>query len=124
MATLENSMRSVLADAFDNQINTGGGTATIKFETSGDVEVATINLQNPAFGSATNGVITLAGTPLSDTTATGGTMAQASIYDRAGVKQAEFTVGVSANEINFAGGVAVTAGDTVELTSFTVTVPA
>lgn len=124
MATLENTMRSALADAFDARVNTGSGTAVIKFETSGDTAVATVSLQNPAFGDATNGVITLAGTPLQDTNAAGGTMAQASIYDRNAAKVAEFTVGTSGNEINFAGGVVVTAGDTVELTSFTVTVPA
>ena len=34
------------------------------------------------------------------------------------------TVGVSASDINFAGGVTVGVGDTVTLTSFTITCPA
>lgn len=120
---LETVLRNVLADAIDAEINTGAGTATLLFETSADVEVATINLQNPAFGAAATGVITLQGVPLSDATATGGTVAQASIYDRDSTKQLEMTVGTSGTEI-IISSTAVGAGDTVELTSLTITVPA
>lgn len=120
---LETVLRNVLADAIDNEINTGAGTANIKFETSGDVEVATINLANPAFGAAATGVITLAGVPLSDTSATGGTVAQASIYDRDGTKQCEMSVAVSGSDIDISS-VTVAATDQVDLTALTITVPA
>lgn len=120
---LETVLQNVLADAIDAEINTGVGTATLQFETSGDVEVATINLQNPAFGAAAAGVITLEGVPLSDTSATGGTTTQASIYDRDATKQLEMTVGTSGTEIIISSTV-IGATDQVDLTALTITVPA
>ncbi len=120
---LETVLRNVLADAIDNEINTGVGTATFVFETAGDVEVATINLQNPAFGAAATGVITLAGVPLSDLSATGGTTVQASVFDRDTTKQFELTVGTSGTEIIISSTV-IGATDQVDLTALTVTVPA
>jgi len=120
---LETALRNVLADAIDNEINTGAGTATFVFETSGDVEVATIDLQNPAFGAAAAGVITLLGVPLSDTSATGGTTVQASVFDRDTTKQFELTVGTSGTEIIISSTV-IGATDQVDLTALTITVPA
>jgi hypothetical protein len=119
---LEVVLRNVLADAIDNEINTGVGTAELRFETSADAEVATIPLQNPAFGNAATGTITLQGTPIQDTTATGGTVAQFSIYDRDATKQLEGVVATSGGDINMSSLV-VGANDTVELTSFSITVP-
>ncbi len=120
---LETVLRNVLADAIDTEINTGAGTADLQFETSGDVEVATIALQNPAFGAAAAGVITLAGVPLSDVSATGGTTVQASVNDRDGTKQFELTVGTSGTEIIISSTV-IAATDQVDLTALTITVPA
>lgn len=120
---LETVLRNVLADAIDNEINTGSGTSNLKFETSGDVEVATIDFQDPAFGAASAGVITLAGVTLSDTSATGGTIAQASIFDQDGTKQLEMTVSTSGAEINITSLV-IAATEQVDLTSLTITVPA
>lgn len=120
---LETALRNILADAIDNEINTGAGTATFVFETSGDVEVATIDLQNPAFGAAAAGVITLQGVPLSDTSATGGTTVQASVFDRDASKQFELTVGTSGTEIIISSTV-IGATDQVDLTALTITVPA
>lgn len=120
---LETVLRNVLADAIDNEINTGAGTATFVFETSGDVEVATINLQNPAFGAAAAGVITLQGVPLSDLSATGGTTVQASVFDRDVTKQFELTVGTSGTEIIISSTI-IGATDQVDLTALTITVPA
>jgi molybdopterin-binding protein len=120
---LETVLRNVLADAIDTEINTGAGTAELHFETSADAEVATIALQNPAFGPAATGVITLQGVPLSDTSATGGTTTQASIYDRDATKQLEMTVGTSGTEIIISDNV-ILATDQVDLNSLTITVPA
>jgi hypothetical protein len=120
---LETALRNVLADAIDNEINTGAGIATFVFETAGDVEVATIDLQNPAFGAAAAGVITLAGVPLSDVSATGGTTVQASVFDRDVSKQFELTVGTSGTEIIISSTV-IGATDQVDLTALTITVPA
>lgn len=118
--TLATPMRNALADAIDTQIGT---TATLEFQTSGDVEVATLPLSNPAFGSASTGVISVTGTP-QDTSATGGTMAKFVIKSGGTTVQITGTVGTSGADINFAGGVTIGAGDTVTLSSLTITVPA
>jgi len=119
---LASVLQDILANQIDAEINTGAGTADLKFQTSGDVEVATILLQNPAFGAAASGVITLAGVTLSDTSATGGTVAQASIFDRDGTKQLEMTVGTSGTEIIITSTV-IAATEQVDLTALTITVP-
>jgi hypothetical protein len=119
--TLETAMRDAIADAVDTEIGT---TATLEFQTSGDVEVATITLGSPAFGGASSGVITMTGQPLSDTSATGGTMAKFKILSGGSTLKITGTVGTSGQDINFAGGLAVGASDTVELTTFTITCPA
>jgi hypothetical protein len=119
--TLATTMRDAIADAVDTRVGT---TATMEFQTSGDVEVATISLANPAFGASSTGVITLGGVPLSDTSATGGTMAKFVIKSGGSTTEITGSVGTSGQDINFAGGLVVGAGDTVTLTSFTITCPA
>ncbi len=123
--TLETAMRDALANEIDNQINSGTAPELV-FETSGDVEVATILLNTTnAFGAAATGVITMTGQPLSDASATGGTTVQFSIYinvSQSG-KQLEGTVGTSGTDIIISSTV-IGATDTVELTTFTITVPA
>lgn len=123
MATLETDTRNALADAFDAFVNTGSGTATAVLETSADAEVATFSLQNPAFGSASNGVITLAGTPLQDSDAAGGTIEHLSIYNRNDDKVCESAAATSGAEVTVSS-LTVGEGETVTLTALTVTVPA
>lgn len=120
---LETAMRNALANTFDDEVNTGAGTATGQFETTGDVEVATINFQNPAFNSAATGVITLNGVPLSDSSATGGVVGQFSIYDRDAGKEAELTCDTAAAEVIITS-TNIAATEQVDLTSLTITVPA
>ena len=96
---LEVGMQNDIADALDTAINVSG-PGTLEFETVGDTEVATIPFQNPAFGGAVAGLLTMAGQPLTDASATGGTVAQFSIYDGAAQKQLEGTVATSGGDIN------------------------
>jgi hypothetical protein len=123
---LEVGLQNALADEIDNYIN-GGTAPELVFETTGDVEVATIVLNaTNAFGAASAGVITMTGQPLSDTNATGGTTAQFSIYQnvsQGAAKCLEGTVATAAADINISSTV-IGATDTVELTTFTITVPA
>ncbi len=124
--TLATTMRDAIADVVDATINGGGGAGYLEFQTSGDVEVATVTFDATAFGASSSGTITMASAPKSDTNATGGTMAKFKIYDNGapGTLLITGTVSTTGADINFAGGLAVGAGDTVELTSFTITCPA
>jgi hypothetical protein len=123
--TLEVGLQDALADEIDNFINAGTAPELV-FETSGDVDVATIILDNTnAFGSSSAGVITMTNQPLEDSNATGGETVQFSIYQNVGQtnKVLEGTVATSAADINISS-TTVGATDTVELTTFTITVPA
>lgn len=119
---LETAMRSALAARFITEMDTGAADAKGQFETSGDVEVATINFQATSF-TESGGVCTLAGVPLSSPAATGGTTAQFSLYDADSTKQAELTVGTSGTEITITS-TTIAASEIVDLTSLTITVPA
>lgn len=119
--TLETTMRNAIADAVDTLVGT---SATLEFQTAASAEVATLTLGNPAFGAAATGVITLSGTPLSDTSATAGTMSKFVIKSGGTTIQLTGTVNTTGGDINFPGGLTVGSGDTVTLTSFTITCPA
>ena len=72
----------------------------MKLETSGDVEVATFEFQDPAFGNASTGVITLNGVPLEDTSATGALILPTGndgtcTADNTGLSQEEISVNVT-----------------------------
>lgn len=120
--TLETPFRNDLADQADDSINVSG-PGELQFETAGDVEVATIVFQNPAFGAAAVGVITLQGVPLSDLSAAGGTTVQFSIFDGAAEKQFEGTVATAGADINISSTI-IAATEQVDLISLTITVPA
>lgn len=119
---LELVLQNVLADAITAEIDTGAGTSFLRFETSGDAEVAEIDFQNPSFGAAAAGVITLLGVTLSDLSAVGGVTVQASIFDRDATKQLEMTVGTSGTEIIITS-TTIAATEQVDLTALTLTVP-
>lgn len=119
---LETAVRNLACDAIVDSVDAGAGAGYVQFETSGDVEVATLVCSDPAFGAAASGTATAASIT-SDTNATGGTVAQASWYDSNNAKKWENTVGTSGAEITISS-TTIGAGDTVSMSSFTVTVPA
>lgn len=119
---LETTARNAGCNAIVDLIDGGSGAGYIEFQTSGDVEVATLLMSDPAFGNAATGVATAnAITP--DTSATGGTIDHASFYDSNNAKHFEMTCGTSGAEINVSS-LAVGASDTVSMASLTVTMPA
>ena len=120
---LETTMRDALANAFDDRVNLHASAAYLQLETSADAEVATFTFQDPAFGAASTGVITLLGVPIQDTSATGGTVAQGSISAGDAAKLAEAAAATSGQPITVSS-VTIAAAETVTLTSLTVTVPA
>lgn len=122
--TLATLLRDAIADAVDATINISG-PGTLQLQTSADAEVATITFSNPAFGASSSGVITADTDPaLSDTDAAGGTMAKFVIANGTPATVISGSVGTSGEDINFAGGVTVGAGDTVTISSLTITCPA
>jgi hypothetical protein len=123
MATLTTALQNAIANAIDDAVNTGSGTAQFILETSGDAEVAAFDLQNPAFGAASSGLITAAGVPIQDADAAGGTIAQASLYDRDGAKLLESVAATSGQEVTVSS-TTVAADEVVTLTALTIQVPA
>jgi hypothetical protein len=115
------AVRTAIAQAVEDAIDADASAGYLQFETSSDVEVATITFDTTA-GTVTNGVLTFSSLPKSDTNATGGTIAQASIYDGAATKVLECACGTSGSDINLSS-LAIGAGDTVTLSSLTYTAP-
>lgn len=122
MATLETNARNAACNAIVDLIDAGPAAGTLVFQTSADVEVATLTFSDPAFGDAALGTAT-AGTIASDPSATGGLIAQASFFDSANTKVLEATVALSGADINLSS-IDINAGDIVSVTALTVTVPA
>lgn len=122
--TLEILVRNACANSIDTEIGTAG---YLEFQTGAQVEVATINFGNPAFGSASVGVITMSGQPLQDTNATGnaGDIDAFQIFASGAVLKITGTVTLVAGggDIEMSS-LSVAATDTVELTTFSIDVPA
>lgn len=118
------AVRNAIADAVVDRIDAGAAAGTLIFQTSGDVEVATLTFSDPAFGSAATAVAT-ANAITADSSATGGTIAKARAKDSDGTEV--FACSVTATggggdiELN---SVVISAGQQVSVTSLTYTAPA
>jgi hypothetical protein len=122
---------NALADALTARVNTGGagslkiytGTqpTTADSAASGTL-LATFTLSNPAFGAASSGVITLAGTPKAVAAAASGTAAYFRIANGAGTTVLDGSVGTSSNQLNL-NSLSITSGVNVTITSGTITFP-
>jgi hypothetical protein len=116
-------VRSGIADHVVDQLDEGTPPGKLVFRTAGDAEVATLTFGNPAFGDASGGTAT-ANAITKDSSATGGTIAKATLENAAGT--VKVTCSVTATGV---GGdielssVVVSAGQTVEMTSLTYTAP-
>lgn len=107
--------KNVATDAVVDQLN--GALGNLVFMTSGDVEVATIVLQDPAFGASTPPA-SLLGVPLSDTNATGGTIAKFKLETFGTTEILRGSVSTSGADINLTS-VVIAATETVTITSLT-----
>lgn len=116
------TVRNGLADYVVDLIDAGAGAGTLEFQTSGNVEVATLTFSDPAFGAATGGTAT-ASAITSDTSATGGTVAKFVVKDSTGTQVFSGAVSTSGSDINLSS-LSVGAGDTVSISSLTYTAPA
>ena len=119
------AVRQGIADFVVDQLDEGTPPGTLEFQTSGDVEVATLALADPAFGAADGSAIATAGAIASDTDATGGTIAKARLKNNAGTDKIICSVtgtgGGGDIELN---SIVVSAGQQVSITSLTYAAPA
>jgi len=119
------AIRNTVANAVVDAIDSGSADANgdLVFMTSGDVEVATLAMTNPAFGAAASGIAT-ASAISDDTSATGGTVAKFKLQDRdnAEVLRGSVTATGNGGDIELSS-LTVGAGDTVSMSSLTYEAP-
>lgn len=134
--TVSAAARTAMLDAFDDQVNTGAGTATMEIRSgakpatpetaaSGTL-LATINLANPAFEAAAAGALPIDADPdLEAVAAASGTAGHARIKNRNGVAVADGTVTATGGggDVTIAS-TTVTSGTTVRVTGGSLTIPA
>jgi hypothetical protein len=115
--------RDAIANLVTNAIDAGTPPGTLQFQTSGDVQVATLTFSNDSFGAASSAVCTAAAIT-SDTSATGGTIAKARLKNAAGtdVVICSVTATGGGGDITLSS-VVISAGQTVAVTSLTYTAP-
>ena len=119
--TLPTAARNAMCDALVDLVDVGGAGSLV-IMTSGDVEVATLPLSATAFGAAAVGVATAASIT-DDSSATGGTAALHKFESGAAAEIWRGTVATSGGDLNLSS-LTIGAGDTVSVSSYTVTQPA
>jgi len=115
-----NAACNAIVDLID--VGTTDANGDLVIMTSGDVEVATLACSNPAFGSAVAGVAT-ANAISSDTNATGGTAALFKFQDLDNVEVLRGTVATTGGDLTMSS-LTIGAGSTVQVSGYTVTMPA
>lgn len=120
MATLTSAARNAGIGAIAALCNSG----TIQFQTSADVEVATCGFGATAFGAASAGVVT-ANAISDDASATGGVIEHAKFFTSGAAEVLEATCTATGGGGDFElTSLTIGAGDTVSVTSLTMTLPA
>ena len=124
--THSTAIRNTLANAVVDAIDVGSTNPAgqLVLMATGDVEVATLPMANPAYASAISG--TANSNPITDdTNATGGTLALFAVQDRDGTEIFRGTVtGTGGGGDIEASNVSVTAGETVECSALNYSAPA
>lgn len=108
-----NALANAVADLVD--VGTTNPNGQLVFMTGADVEVATLEMSNPAFGEASGGAIT-ANAITADADATGGSVALFKIVNRDGTEVYRGSVGTSGADINLSS-LTIASGDTVSVSS-------
>lgn len=125
--TLTNAAAKAMCDALVDLVDVGAGTnGTIAGYTSGNSEVFTCTFATTAFGAATTASpsVATAATITDDTSATGGDLTGGyhRVNDQDGTEVWRGSVGTSGADLNLSSLV-IGAGDTVSISSYTVSVP-
>jgi hypothetical protein len=116
------AVKNARMSAVVTQIDAGAGAGVLQIGTTGMASIlAEITLADPS-GTVTGGVLTFSSFPRSDTSANNtGTAAAARVRDSNGVDIITgLTVGTSGSDINL-DSTSITAGQTVTITSATIT---
>lgn len=126
--TIAVEARNAACDAVVDLVDGGTGAGTLEIKTAastvaGTNEAATVTFADPAFGNAATGAASLASAMTDDTNATGGTATDFTIFDSAGTDIMQGAVGTSGSDLNLSS-TSIGAGDTVSISSFSVTMPA
>lgn len=130
MATLANAARSAACDAIVDLLDAGNEAARFLLTDTADGAgsvIATITLNDPAFGAASNGVASLDVDPVPSATAsatdTAAGWALQSMNSGTPTTVLSGTIGTGSEDLDI-DNTSVTSGQTVNITSLTVTVPA
>ncbi len=117
------AVRTGIADFVVDQLDEGTPPGNLVFRTAGDVEVATLPFSATAFGAAVAGVAT-ANAITSDASATGGTIAKATLENAAGTAKINCSVTATGGGGDITlNSIVVSAGQQVSITSLTYTAP-
>jgi len=117
------AVRTGIADFVVDQLDEGTPPGNLVFRTSGDVEVATLPFSATAFGAAAAGVAT-ANAITSDASATGGTIAKATLENAAGTAKINCSVTATGGGGDITlNSIIISAGQQVSITSLTYTAP-
>lgn len=118
------TVRNAITDAVVDLVDAGSGAGYIELTTAGDVEVATLALQDPAFGSASGGSASALSPPFEDSSATGGTATKVKVKDSDDNVVYQGTVGLTGSgaDVELTSNV-IAAGSIVRFTAATYTAP-
>lgn len=121
VTAVRNAVSDVVVDSID--VGTTDANGDLVYQTSGDVEVATLAMANPSFGASAAAVAT-ANAIVDDTSATGGTVSKFKLQDRDNgeVLQGSVTATSGGGDIELSS-VVIAATDTVSTSSLTYTAP-
>lgn len=122
MAILETAARNAACNSVVDLVDAGSANGALIFRTAASAEVAALEFSDPAFGNAATGVAT-ASAISPDTSATGGTTDRATFEDSDENVVLTASVGTSGEDINLSS-TTIGPGDTVSMSSLTVTMPA
>lgn len=125
--TLQTAARNAMIDALVDLVDGGAGAGTIEIKSApstvaGTSEVATLTFSDPAFGAGSSGTAT-ASAITDDTSATGGTASNYTVFDSNSTAIWQGSVSTSGADLNLSS-TSIGAGDTVSISSFTMTQPA
>lgn len=116
--------RNALADAHDDYVNTGAGTAVLRL-LDGTNTLGDFSLSDPAFGAAASGTITLASTPISATATGTGTCDGYQLINKDGniAHAGSVTITSGGGDIEI-DNTSIISGQGLSLASFTYSAPA